>query len=103
MRQPKGIVAPACSAAKRIGCSPSLTASRSLDAQADRPARAALAVADVVVGLEALDVQPRGVAVAAPARGHRLEQPGRSAQERLALGPVGAQLVQAPRGHTTVL
>ena len=60
-------------------------------------ARAALAVADVLVGLEVLDVQPRGIALALQRALERLQQAGRPAQERLALAPVGAQLVELAR------
>ncbi len=64
-------------------------------AEADRAALAALAVADARVGLEVLEVQPLLATVRRAERSaHRVEQPGRPAQERLALAPVGAQRVE---------
>ena len=45
-------------------------------------------------GLKVLDVQAGLLAVALPALAQRLQQPGGAAQERLALAPVGAQLVE---------
>ena len=48
-------------------------------------------------------VQPRGVAVALEALADRLQQPGGPAQERLALAPVRAQLVELLGGHAALL
>src|ERR1700684_347279 len=72
-------------------------------AQANRAAAAALAVADAGAGLEVLDVQPRGIAVFAPALAERLQQPGGAAEKALALAPVGAEWLQLVRADPAEL
>ena len=47
--------------------------------------------------LEALDVKARRVAVLAPVGEHRVDQLARPRQERLALAPVGAHVVEIGR------
>ncbi len=69
----------------------------------DRAAAAALAVADARVWLEVLHVQARAIAVALEALADRLEQPGGATEERLALAPVGAELVEVRSGHAPLL
>src|SRR4051794_11882655 len=51
-------------------------------------------------GLEALHVEALAVTVLVEMRLHRLEQLSRTAEERLALAPVGAQLVEVGRLQT---
>src|SRR4029077_3088993 len=72
-------------------------------AKADRATRAALAVADMGVGLEALYVQPARIAVAAPTLAQRIEQAGGTAQERGALRPVGTQAIELRELHAALL
>ncbi len=66
-------------------------------------ARAALAIPHAGVGLEALDVHPRGIPGRAPVLAERLQQPGGTAHERLALAPVGAQPVELRRRQAALL
>src|SRR3954467_517977 len=61
----------------------------------DRAALALLGQAEL--GLEALHVQAVAVAVAVPVLEHRVEQLARAGDERLALAPVGAHLVEVGR------
>src|SRR5436190_3855350 len=60
----------------------------------DRAALADLSVALADDGLEALHVQAIAVAGLVPVLAHRVEQVARSREERLALTPVGAQVVE---------
>src|SRR6185437_12172363 len=71
-------------------------------AEPDRATAAALAVADVRVGLEVLGVKPLAQAGLAPALAERLEQAGRPAQERLALAPVRADRLHVVRRQASV-
>ena len=104
MRHPKGSDAPACSPATRIGVSPFELGLHVTAEQADRAARAVLAVALADDGLEALHVQPAAIAARLrPMRGQRVEQLGGAADERLALAPVRAQRIQIGRREPAVL
>src|SRR5436190_15602389 len=69
----------------------------------DRAALADLSVALADDGLEALHMQAIAVAGLVPVLAHRVEQVARSREERLALTPVGAQVVQVLRRDPAVL
>ena len=86
---------PASSPATRIGVAPSHSASVSLLAKLDRAALALLGEAEL--GLEALHVQALAVALALPVLGHRVEHLAGPGEERLALAPVRAELVEVAR------
>ena len=92
IRHPKGSDAPASSPATRIGVCAVGPALDVAPEEADGAAVAVLAVAHADDGLEALHVQPVGVAARLlPVLGQRVEHLGRAAGEGLALAPVGAQ------------
>ena len=96
IRQPKGRVAPASSPATRIGVPPSASASRSDLQNLTVPPSPSPLAADH--RLEALEVQPVGIAVLLPVLGQRVEHLARPREEGLALAPVGAELVEVARG-----
>ena len=97
IRQPYGRVAPASSPATRIGVVPSLEASMPLSAKRIVPPAPCSASSEPMIGLEALHVKAARVALALPVLAQRVEQVGGPADERLALAPVGAQLVEIGR------
>src|SRR3954468_10943138 len=72
-------------------------------AEADRAALALLGVALADDRLEALHVQPVAVAAALPVLAHRVEHLGGPAEERLAVLPVGAELLEVVRCQAPVL
>src|SRR5581483_3363542 len=69
--------------------------------EADRAAATALALADAALGLEVLGVQALGETLLSPVLAKRLQQAGGSAEERLAVAPVGADRLQLARVEAT--